>query len=78
MSQVSPQVQSPSVEPLNYHLCAYHAGGIDFAKVMFYCEPRVIWGQYVIIQRLVEGGLLGDDRSLQLCEVEVYEDPGKP
>ncbi len=72
VTDVSPLVETPTLGPLNYNLCAFNEGTLDFAKQIFRCEPRIIWGRYVIIQ--IQSDV---EPFLQLCEVEVYqEDPG--
>ncbi len=70
VTQVSPEEQVPIMNPRNYQRCAFHEGNFRLAKHIFGCEPRIIWGRYVIIQQ--HNGLSGQDKILQLCEVEVY------
>ena len=72
VTNVSPLEETPTLGPLNYNNCAFNDGDLDFAKQIFRCEPRIIWGRYVIIQ--IQSDV---EPHLTLCEVEVYkEDPG--
>ncbi len=72
VTNVSPLEETPTPNPLNYKLCAFNQGELDFAKQIFRCEPHIIQGRYVIIQ--IQSDV---EPYLTLCEVEVYkEDPG--
>ncbi len=72
VTDVSPLEVAPTLDhQINYPVCAYHPGNLNYARQMFSCTPSPIWGRYVIIQ--MESTT---EPFLQLCEVEVFREEG--
>ncbi len=61
---------------MNYNLCIYHEGILDYAKQIFNCHQGPVVGRYVIIQ-IDPFDLESTERILSLCEIEIFEWGGK-